>query len=253
MQIQMLHKKREIRRFRGLHQDDVIFCLGTGPSLNQEMLQLLDDQIVICTNSAFKVLDRCMPKKAYWFVQDANRLRELQGVDRKVFAASFRSIHFLPAFETGMISKTDLFVKPTFAFRPTRRGILLPTIVDRGCQFSDDLSRNICLAGSSVIFSAIQLAAYMGASKIVLLGVDMHYTADAATSHFDGSDAGGRHHWVGPYETDLRPAFVEYNRLLHARGIDFINCTQGTREDVLRKASLKDVVSMLQGEGGKGA
>lgn len=88
----------------------------------------------------------------------------------------------------------------------------------------------------TVIFSAIQIAAYMGAARIGLLGVDMNYPPGEPHFYHRGPDQTSRP--FGNCEQWFRPVFLHYHRQLNAKGLRLFNCTCRTREDVLPRMSL---------------
>ena len=240
--LKSLVTRDKICGFRNLHAGKTIFCIGTGPSLkSEENLMLLNDQIVIFTNASFKLTEEIKPFKSYWFVQDFHRLEELKHVNRKQFDASFKTFHNLQYTGTEHISKNDILLLPEMSFRQPD-GEFYPKPLESQDHFQVNLEEQIALAGSSVIFSSIQLAAYMGAKKIVLLGVDMSYGTNVQESYFDGEEVKERFSWKLDYEQYSKKAFVRYNNILKARAITLINSTKNTREDVTLKLSIPEAL-----------
>ena len=242
------HHSWVIKKFKHIHKGKTIFCLGAGPSLLKENLQLLNNQIVIFTNSSYKIIDQISPQKKYWIVQDKNRLKELNNVSRKIFDVSFRSMHDLEMLDIDTITREDVFIRPEFEFEFTVRRlfqrIFVPKPIESGTNFSHDLSKFISISGSTVIFSAIQLAYYMGAVRIVLLGFDMNWGNDAQSSYFDRNSARDRQFSVPSYKESVKPALVVYKRLLEEQGVELINSTICTKEDVLKKMSLTESIKL---------
>ncbi|MFY7899529.1 MAG: 6-hydroxymethylpterin diphosphokinase MptE-like protein [Chitinophagaceae bacterium] len=238
--VKKMHNRKKIMKFKNIHKNEVVFCLGAGPSLNKENLSLLNGEIVIFTNSSYKLLERISPKNKYWFVQDQYRLNELNSVDKSLFDASFKSLHNLLTFKRDNILDSEIFIQPEFLFKVYRR-IYIPQIVEAGIKFSTQLHERVNLAGNSVIFSAIQLAYYMGAKKIVLLGVDMNYGMNPQQSYFDKDSINNISFWPISYENNAKPAFLAYRELLDSRGVQLINSTCETKEDVLLKVPLERV------------
>jgi hypothetical protein len=239
-----MHDVKRIEAFKNLHAGKTIFCLGTGPSLLTENLSLLKDQIVIFTNSSYKAIDQIQPAKKYWFVQDQHRLKEFNEVDRNIFDASFRSFHNIYTTDFNTISPKDVFIMPEIVYRNSAYG-KYPEAIEKGDHFSDDLAKMVCMSGHSVIFSAIQLAGYMGAKRIVLLGVDMSFGNTIQQSYFDQTSEQTRFFWPLNYEKHSKGAFISFKKAFDAKGVEFINCTHGTKEDVLDKMPLDQLVKQL--------
>jgi hypothetical protein len=239
-QVRARFKPHRIRSFRDQHKSDAIFCVGTGPSLSQTDISLLNDRTVILVNGAFRLLDSVKPAHTYWFIQDHRRLYTYLNEDRRRFDASFRSFHeFRFPTIAPPLKRDDVVILPEV----TWSRFFWPIVQAPGPNFSSDLSQSIGMT-PTVIFSAIQLAAYMGAKVIILIGVDMNYTGEAAHFYQHPEEDGAR--LFGTYERNYRPVFAEYDRLLNAESRRLINCTPGTKEDVLPHDSLANVCQSLR-------
>lgn len=231
------HKKKKIRKFKNIHYGKTVICIGSGPSMASVDLKLLNNQIVIFVNSSYKLIYDTTPKNAYWIVQDCNSLMENSNVDRSLFSGSFKSVHDLNSFKFKYLCNEDVFIKP--GFKCVKFGLFkVPMVISEGVLFSEDLDYNLNLAGNSVIFSAIQLAYYLGAKKILLLGVDMNYGKNISESYFDSNEINGRIFYPVDYLNKARPAFINFKNILSGKGIDLVNCSKNTCEDVLDKSEL---------------
>lgn len=230
------YSRAAIDRFRDSHRGETVFCIGTGPSIADEPIELLSNQVVIFVNGAFRLRERFRPRANYWLIQDHRRLYTYLDQDRHPFTASFRSFHTLdfslrrPPFQRG-----DILLLPRITY--SRR--LWPMVEAPGPNFSFDLTRHLGMT-TTVIFSAIQLAAFMGAARIALLGVDMNYPPGAA--HFYDSPEENNAKLFGTYATEYRPTFARYHELLNADGPRLINCTHNTHEDILPKLALQQLL-----------
>lgn len=249
------HSRSKIRQFRNIHANKTIICVGAGPSLNKEDLFLLNNQIVIFTNSSYKIRQQICPAFSYWIAQDTYRMREMQDVRCKKygFSATFKSFHDINSLSLSSIHSDDIILLPRIAwerlFNPSNpilsflTPLYFPKAICNLPKFSEKIDELIELTGSSVIFSAIQIAAYMGASRIGLLGVDMNYTTDLKSSYFDFDPNRVN---FGPYMTGnyynevRRPIFIYFRQHLLNKGVSLINCTCSTSEDVLDKDSLSN-------------
>lgn len=232
------HHGSKISKFKYIHKGETIFCIGAGPSLLKEKINLLDGQTVIFTNRSYKLLETIKPKHKYWHVHDQFALQDLKEVNRDKFDASFRSMHKLEKLDFNTIDEKDIFIKPEIVLNHKNK-YLVPHVIANGINFSENLETHICLAGESVIFSAIQIAYYMGASQIVLLGVDMNYGKSPLDSHFDRDE--NQFFWPVPYEQSAKPAFIYYDYFLKMKGVKLINCSSETKEDVLEHKKLEEI------------
>lgn len=243
--VQMLHKPEVIRKFYGKHEGETIFCIGLGPSLQYEDLSLLKGKTVFFLNNSYQLLEAIQPANSYWLVQDENRLEELKDIDRNKFTQSFRTMHNLRRFSRSLIDVRDVFIKPEFLFRTAGKS-LYPDAYESDKLFSNDLSQNICLAGHNVVFSALQIAKYMGATNAILLGMDFSYGVDVRTSYYPTIAEGSSHVSFKPnnFGELARRALVRYKQEFESGNGQLINCSRTTKEDVTNKAKLEDVLAI---------
>ncbi len=236
-------KRDKIKKLKGIHKNETIFMIGAGPSLNDENLNLLNDKIVIAYNFSFQALENVKPKKIYSVILGA-RLNPGKSIDRKLFDESFR----IPGakddeiIEYGAIKKTDIILPTPFKY-------YIYKIKDGSAGFSYDISKEFrSNGGSSGLLSCAQIASYMGANKIVLLGADFDCKDQSAThfskanfektSHWDGKD----HEWYKLKRPEIFRSLERLKNLLKQNGIEFINASSYTSEKVLDKKKLNDLV-----------
>ena len=159
--------RRIIKQFQNKHFKKTIFLIGAGPSLNNEKIELLKDQIVISYNFSFQIFKNFRPKYFYSVIHGA-RINVADNVNRSIFDASFRfpGAKDDELIKASAIDKNDIILPTVYKF-------YLYKIKDGNAGFSNDISRNIknCGGGTGLL-SCVQIAKYMGANKIVLLGAD---------------------------------------------------------------------------------
>lgn len=234
--LRLRHSPGRIRRFRDLHGGETIFCIGAGPSLAQEDLSLLDGEILFFVNRSFVLLDQVKPRASYWVVQDFKSLQKYAGVDRGRFSASFRTVHdYSFSLRKSPFRAGDVLLLP----RITISRLGWPVIEGPGPHLSLDIADHIGMT-PTVMFSAMQIAAYMGAARIALLGFDLDYQQGQA--HFYPEAVQPNLAFFGSYESSLRPVLQHYHRVLNADGPRLVNCSKYTREDVLPRMSLREVL-----------
>jgi hypothetical protein len=217
-----------------------VFVIGCGPSLTKQDPALLSNRVCITTNSAHLWLGREPGPIGAAVCTDTARFLELcrGGLLRmsrsRVFAqpsaSGFRTKRSAEAWFRNMHANRDWIPLPGCG--PHRWPVKAKTPT-----FRPDIGLESC--GKSVIFSGIQMAVYMGAARVVLLGVDMDYSGPQ--QHFrDGISV--RKAAKDVYEQHSRDAFVEFRRVMDARGVPLLNATEGGRVDVLERVRLEDVV-----------
>lgn len=160
---------------RNLHAGRRIFLVGNGPSLRIEDLNTLHEHGELCMafNKAYRAYDRTPWRADYYGFSDAQAVNDcaadIPGLPGTVFMAD--TFHF---FDNPHFKNARYFHMITEKFYPNYPG------------FSGDPSRGMYNGNTVVYDIGLQLAAYMGAGEIYLLGVDHTLSGDLAKpgNHF---------------------------------------------------------------------
>lgn len=221
----------KVSTFNKIHSGTTIYVVGGGASLLETDLEKLNGKVVIFCNRSVKLMKEFSPRYAYWITGTPERVREtvnyyLPGLDAKFISAGVGWDRF---DLQDYLSSNDVLL-----LQASKIG-LFRVVKDKKHKFSTDLSRFIGLAeGRSIIFSAIQLAHYMGASRIVLLGVDMG-VRDSLTSHYDGDENRDQ---IVEYASATNKALSEYLEILRHLGVSLVNSSKWTNDTVLPREKL---------------
>ena len=228
----------DISRFKDIHKDRTVYCLGTGPSLADEDLSLLNGKAVVLTNHAYLALDRFTPGDAVGVVTDYHRTREMRPeVEKLDFPFFTATDKFNESWVDPSIFKPPfILLMPRVVWVGTENGP--KPVPNYGFGFSEDLTSCI-YTGLSVIFSALQIAAYMGAKNLVMLGVDMDYTTRG--NYFDARVPKPETKKIN-YQTDTRDWLIYVRGYLEGSGRRLINATTGGKVDVIGRLPLSQVV-----------
>jgi hypothetical protein len=119
-------------------------------------------------------------------------------------------------------------------------------------KFAKDCSLSI-YQGSTVTFVAMQLAFYMGFTKVAVIGCDHSFTTkglpgatvtstDRDLNHFDSQYFAGGVKWQLP---DLYGSAANYSlarSIYQSEGREIINCTDGGELDVFERKTLSDFI-----------
>lgn len=153
----------DIRSLRGVESGARAFILGNGPSINQENLSLLNDEIVIGMNASTLLERKFNFKQTYYVCSD---VRFIQHQDKRHLATSALNS------QTKRVLRMELreFDDPALE----ERTWYLPAIGRDG--FSLNLAAGFFF-GCSTTVMALQLAHYLGVRNVYILGVDLRYTA----------------------------------------------------------------------------
>jgi hypothetical protein len=239
--IKWKHKKSKagLKSLKNKHLGEIVFIVASGPSLNDVDLNLLKGNVAISIQHSRYALNDVELSAHYWMVSDKRRICELitadrQGISRAIFSPPFG----IPMWIAKKFDEQDLIISPEAKIIRGR-----PLTRSNHSGFSYDISESICRAGSLSIFSALQLAAYIGPSKVVLLGAD--FGDIKGRHHFDQSIPESIERTTGEARLESRydkvkPVLKKYRQIYSELGIELYNASPMTIEDVLDKCRLED-------------
>lgn len=222
---------KRIELYKNKYKGQRCFIIATGPSLTEEDVSKLKNEITFGMNSLCIMLKKLGWSTTFYGVQDI---------------CVYNSIHsYLNSIENTIyfISDTiyNTFKSPSGTI-PFSLNLLNHryTLDKLKAKFSDDALKQV-YDGYSITYSLIQIAVYMGFEKIYLLGNDCNYSKDPKKRHF--ADYG--------YD-DPEPDFSG-KRILYAyscakdyqegKEFEIVNCTRGGSLELFRRMDLDEVLA----------
>jgi hypothetical protein len=235
-----IKSKVELEALKNKHKGEIVFIVASGPSLNDVDLNLLKGKVALSIQHSRHALEGVDLSAHYWMVSDKKRISELitenrEGITKAIFSLPFG----IPRWTIKYFCKQDLIIAPEAEII---KGCPVTKVDYSG--FSFDISKSISRAGTLSIFQAMQLAAYFGPSKVVLLGAD--FGDQKGVHHFDNSvpesveRASGKTPLESRYNR-LEPVLEKYRQIYSSLGIELYNASPKTIEKVLLKSKLGDV------------
>jgi hypothetical protein len=204
------HEQRDIRQLRDRLAGATSFVLGNGPSVKEHDLSRLRGLPVIGMNAS-PILDREYGfTSSYYVVSDT---RFLTHPDKRAYASS---AHLAP--ETIRVFREEMRSVDIKELIPTT--YYVKVLGKNG--FSDDLAQGFYF-GSTTSMLAIQLAAYLGCRRIVLLGNDFRYSS-AQPRFYQEKVVQEHDQFLSAQIWNIRNAY----RALRARGVELCICTRNT-------------------------
>ncbi len=225
------------RRLSALRNREVgkrIFILGNGPSLLKTDVDKLSDEVSIASNAVFLLFKEKSYRPTYYTIEDClvaeDRAKEasaLQGM-WKIFPEDVR--RYIPADRNTVYVN---FIRNSKA--PPR--------------FSENCTRAVYWGGT-VTFLNLQLAAFLGASQIYLIGFDHDYAPPSAhdevdgvvitsatrdQNHFDPRYFGPGYRWHDPRVDRMEDSYRLAKDVLASRGIQIFNATAGGKLEVFER------------------
>jgi hypothetical protein len=153
---------KKLRGLKNQHQNKRAFILGNGPSLRIKDLDMLENEITFASNKIYLCFNETKWRPTYYFVEDDlvfkqnyEKLKNLKGFTK-----------FFPSFTKRFRDTIDDGIYYRLNFKPHNKNFPQLSInpID-GFYW-----------GSTVIYSMVQMALYMGIKEIYLLGVDFTFT-----------------------------------------------------------------------------
>ncbi len=218
-----------IDTYRNLHEGGSCFIVATGPSLQVSDLEILQKQNVFCIsmNSIWHIFPQTLWRPFYYVADDYEELLNLP----KEVENSNDIIKFLGDTSEEFWEKQHpaSVIKHHFNYEYTE---------NRMPEFSEDFSKQ-CYMGSTVTYSCLQLAAYMGFRTIYLLGVDFSYAENNGEkyAHFYAENnlvATG-------YTKQVTLAYQSAKQYADSHGIEIYNATRGGKLEVFPRVDFDEL------------
>ena len=153
----------KIKKFKNKYYGKRCFIIGNGPSLKAEDLEMIKDEYSFAANRIHLMYDKTNWRPTFYMCQDQHML--VSECEHISSMSGYKFVAFNP-----MINN-NLDIKGVMAYLLDDRDYCERTM-DIG--FSEDCSKSVFDA-STVTYSSMQLAVYMGFKEIYLLGVDHRY------------------------------------------------------------------------------
>lgn len=159
----------KILSYKNKYKNKRCFIIGTGPSLEINQLELLKNEYTFSMNSIVLSFKDTSWRPTYYFIQDGRAFKKLKD---KILPLDKKDIFIGINYRYDGVKIDDKeFYKCNFYplyMRPDEKIYKI--------KFSDDCYE-IVWDGTTVVYSILQMAMYMGFSEIYLMGIDCDYTS----------------------------------------------------------------------------
>lgn len=226
-----ISEARRLIKFKDKHKNEDCFIIGTGPSINKMDLNLLNGYNLIGLNKIFLIFKKVKLDLNY-----------LVAVNKYVIEQSKREIEkincilFLNYIASKAIKKPHIY--KIFSGGPY--------------NFSRDMTMPI-RTGSTVTYTALQIAYYMGFKRVFLIGIDHNFSQSGTShvpevlkgpdiNHFDPNYFGGKI-WQ---PADLEQSEISYriaNLVYNRDGREIFDTTVGGKLDIFPKITYSEALN----------
>jgi hypothetical protein len=235
----MSKDEKDIYNLKDIHKDKRAFIIGNGPSLKISDLDMLKDEITFASNKIFLAYDETTWRPTYYSVEDSydmseyyEKIRDLKG-----------SIKLLP-------------IKHLLNYKKIDDAIYYPLIQNPKNKYkcSNNLMEGI-YPGCSVTYSMLQLALYMGITKIYLIGVDFSYFVpvkynnnaviyqEDEQNHFHKDYRHSGDKWLEPNEECQIKALQSAKQFTKNNNVEIYNASRKTKLEVFDKIDFDSLFS----------
>ena len=169
----------KILKYKNMHKGKRCFIVGTGPSLDINQLHLLKNEYTFSMNSIILAFNQTEWRPTYYVIQDPRAYNIFKD---KLLSYNFEEVFIGINHRYNGIKikhKDKNFYKYCYYPLYLRADENIYKI-----KFSDDCYK-IVYDGTTVTYSILQLAMYMGFSEIYLLGIDCDYTSKGKKHFID--------------------------------------------------------------------
>jgi hypothetical protein len=232
------YRDQRISSYRDKHKGQTCVIIGNGPSLNKTDFSLLKGLTTFALNKAHMLYEnkKFTPDYLCCYIKDVIS----QCKDELI------KFNHIPTF----LSHESLDTIP-----PDYEHIHHLGPHKRFC-FSQNPMEEIC-AGFTVTYVAMQLAVYMGFTKIILIGVDHNFGKfegngddwvkidQPRNTHFDPSYFNKDQFWQTPNFKMIEAHFSYAKAACDHLGVDIVDATIDGQLKIFPKSNLADVVSSL--------
>jgi len=217
--------RKRLIKFKDKYRGKRCFIIGNGPSLNKTDLRKLKKEYTFGSNRIYLMFDKLGFTTSF--------LISVNNLVLEQCAGDFNKLN-LPKFFTWKGRECVNFDKNTIFLRSLARS-----------HFSKDPVKGLW-EGATVTFVAMQLAYYMGFSKVILIGVDHNFKTKGKAhkavvsegkdpNHFDPNYFGKGFRWNLPDLETSEYAYGLAKKVFEEDGREIVDATVGGELRVFKK------------------
>ncbi len=213
----------ELMKYKNIHQGEKCVIVGNGPSLKISDLNVLYDNDVVTfgMNKIYELFYNTPWRPTYYVSGDVNWLSS-GNLEGKMKNDDFKMMFITDRLNEDIFSEYNHCIYHMQAEVPS----------DRIAKFSRDIVNGLYY-GATVLYNCLQIAVYMGFSKIYLLGVDFTGGATGEKTeycNFDGKPNGGH-----LFNQIIYHGYLAAKKEADKGGFQIYNATRGGELEVFKR------------------
>lgn len=236
----------ELLSLKNKYKGNRCFIIGNGPSLRIEDLHCLKDEITFASNKIFLSYEKTQWRPTFYCSEDLLVLKQ----NKEEMLQLENSLFFFPYLAYPyMKNKKDTLFYNRVVIGNTEN----PLARNDFPGFSFDIIEGVNW-GSTIVYTQLQFAVYMGFKDIYLLGVDFdfklpnkkvknYYISEGETNHFHKDYRKKGEKWYQPnLDVQLR-SFKEAAAAISSSPINIYNATRGGKLEVFPRVLFDEIIS----------
>lgn len=230
-----------IKRFRNIHKGETCFVVGNGPSMTMEDLDTIHRLGIksFACNKVYLAFDNTKWRPDYFFVSDSKIISEID-------------------YEKTGLNKRNMFFPRKF-----KKEIGFGNYYESLCHdwlnhgdFSTDAHKGVYQC-ETIIAEAIQLAYYMGFTKVYIIGVDFSYNMQSVDKKSKTFKNGENNYFIKDYASEGQVlnlpnqqanilGFKAARDAFESNGREIYNATRGGKLEVFIRKDLDEVFKEIE-------
>ena len=245
----MLTEGKRLRKFRNIHTGERCFVIGSGPSIKQQDLTILKDEITFTANwfVHHEHFDELVIN--YYCASDPNLWQQGDGFPETLYSPLNRNRDIVKFFEhtaKPVCKKGKLFADHQVYFIKLD---YCRKVLDNFVSL--DPSKLVYHGGTVVIDFCLPIAYYMGFQEVYLLGCDCDYHVDEVPDFSKAYFFDIKKHVVercedairaSGWDTSIFEAYEVMKSAFEKNSRKIYNATIGGKLEVFERVNLEDVV-----------
>ena len=234
---------KKLRQFKSIHNGELCFIIGNGPSLIAEDLSLIAEKNItsFAFNRIYFMFDKTWWRPTYYASQDEKMLKNCT----KEVNEMELQYKFIPL---NLHYYYDISIDNALYFK-------MASSDTDSIHLSDDISEWVGNS-NTVAITAMQLAAYMGFKKIYLIGVDHNFSTYVNDKGEIVNDNTVKDYFTDEYNKDKAELyipdigkstrdFIVAKKFCDERNIEVYNATRGGKLEVFPRVDFDELMAHI--------
>ena len=229
---------KRLKNIKNIHTGKRCFIIGNGPSLKAEDLDQLKNEITFAFNRIYYIFDQTEWRPTYYCAEDNKIIFKSKAeIDELDLEYKFFPLNF----------PRDYHIE----FNNAIYYIFRFGLKNEKPQFSKDIVRAIYW-GNTVVYTAIQIAVYMGIKEIYLIGVDHNFSKMIDDKGNVVHNPGVKDYFCEDYNLDKEDLYIPSTEMstkafraarnyADQNNINIYNATRGGKLEIFERINFDDI------------